>query len=106
MIEKISAYKSSDGKFVGAIEEVHKYELKLLFEAAPMGVGVKGSKEDADAVANAVACIVNNRDKVVDILTTGPKSKPSARSINGATRKKRTPRAVVPTVAAAPEETR
>lgn len=90
MIEKIAAYKSSDGKCVGSIEEVQRHELRILLTPGMID-GEKGTDQDRAALDTAVHVIVENRDKVVDVLTTGPRSKPKARSVNGGT-KKRTPK--------------
>lgn len=89
MITKVTAYKSSDDKTFGTLEEVQKHELALLFDAAPLGP--LNPEQQVKAVTNAVACIINNRDKVMDILATTGKSKPKA----GGT-KRRGSRAVTP----------
>ena len=81
MIEKIAAYKSSDGKVVGAIEEVQKHEIRLI-----------AANDDGEVTPESNAAIdriVAKRDLVVDILTTGPRSKSKARAINGGTKKRR-----------------
>jgi hypothetical protein len=78
MIERINAYKSSDGTVVGSLEQVQRHELALLVS-------------NAGTVTEAIDSIITNRDKVVDILTTGPRSRPSARQINGGTKKRKPP---------------
>ena len=85
MIEKIAAYKSSDGKFVGSIEDVQKYELEIIL--AENGIA------PSDTSKGIVVVLLTHRARVADVLTTGPKSRPAARAANGGTRK-RTPRAV------------
>ena len=85
MIEKISAYKSSDGKMFGTIEEIQKHELGLLFKPEDFA--------GAPVVDQVAQSIMRHKDRIMDILTTTSRSKPKARSINGGTRK-RTPKVV------------
>lgn len=69
MIGKILAFTDSQGNTYGTLEAAQKAELKHLLD----------SEIDADV-------IIKNKDKIIDILTTTPTSKPRARKINGATR--------------------
>lgn len=75
MITKIQSYRSSDGSIFATIEEAQRKDLELLFASQDQGT----SSEDV---------VLKNRDKIIDILTTTPSSKPKARAINGG-RKKR-----------------
>ncbi len=75
MIEKVVAYKSSDGKTFGTIEEVQAHELSLLFKIEDFG--------GAPVVDRVASAILRDKDKIVDILTTTATSKPTARKING-----------------------
>jgi len=81
MIERINAYKSSDGKCVGSIEDVQKYELELIL--AENGIA------PSDTSKGITTVLIAHRDRVADVLTTGPKSRPAARAANGATRKRK-----------------
>lgn len=81
MITKINAYKSSDGTAHSTLEEAQKHALKLLLKETKVQI--------VDNVL--VDSIMDNRDKIVDILTTKPNSLTKARKINGGT-KKRTPK--------------
>lgn len=87
MIEKVTAYKASDGETFEKLEDVQRHELERLLEQHQDVSKVC----DATAVAVIAKALHANHSTVVDILTTGPKSKPKARSINGGT-KKRTPK--------------
>lgn len=81
MIERIQAYKASDGTVFASMEDVQIHALNLLLtpEGEPTSV----------AVAALSKLVVSSRDKVLDILTTGPKALPKARAINGGTKKKK-----------------
>jgi len=89
MIQKATSFKTDDGQMFNTIEEAQKHSLELLLAPALKTVP-ETNREIADA-------ILSLREKVIDCLTMKPSSKPSARKINGGTRK-RTPK-VVPAVA-------
>jgi len=88
MIEFTKSYKTSDGQVFGSIEEAQIHELLLV---------VNLDKDQAEYV-------IQHKDKVVDILTTTPNSKPKARATNGGT-KKRAKKVVTPDSNAIMEET-
>lgn len=93
MIEKVTAYKSSDGKTFETIEEVQRHEIEqILIGLKSVGEGLQPEKTDIQ-IDLAAKGIVDMKANIVDILTTGPKSKSKARAINGG-RKTRTPKAV------------
>lgn len=79
---KIEVYTTSDGTEHKSIEDAQKHDLLLLLDA---GMG----KDTAASAHSIAAWMITNREKVIDILTTGPKSKPTSRKINGATRKRK-----------------
>lgn len=95
MILRVTAFKSSDGKTFESLEEVQKHEIEIILNSAPITNEAIDESRHAQIVANVCAAILNHKEKILDILTTGPRSKPKARSINGGTRK-RTPRIVTP----------
>lgn len=100
MITKTQSFQTSDGTIHASIEDAQAWELKALLMQDTLNL----SKEQQDATAKI---LVTYRDKVIDALTTGPRSKPKARSINGGT-KRRTSRGVnapspTPAPTAAPE---
>jgi hypothetical protein len=79
MIEKITGFKVGE-QFFPTIEDAQKAELvELLSETA-------FNAEDTKLIA---AVIVEDSEKIIDILTMKPSSRPKARKINGG-RKKRT----------------
>jgi hypothetical protein len=76
MIEFTKSYKTSTGEVFATITEAQQCEI---------GITLKLSADDY-----VVAAIIANADKIVDILTTTPTSKPRARKANGG-RKPRKP---------------
>ena len=79
MITKTQSFQTSDGKLHDSISAAQVHEMAALIDSTPV-----------DKMAQF---LVEQKDKVVDILTMTTRSKPRARAINGGTRK-RTPRAV------------
>lgn len=87
MIERVTAYKSSDGATFASLEEIQKHELmKLLGKLLPVP---ENQKEPLEIQLDQ-ACmeLIKQKQQVIDILTTGPRSKPKARSINGGTKRR------------------
>lgn len=78
--------ETSDLKLFGSLEEAQRHEIKLVFGNPTDETAAFGIKEIADT-------LFEQRDKVLDILTTTERSRPSARKINGG-RKKRAAQAV------------
>lgn len=78
MIKPTKSYKDSTGKIHATVEEAQAAEIVVLLKS------VGGLSEDSAAIA-AVG-LVDAREKVIDILTTSEKSRPTARKINGGTR--------------------
>jgi hypothetical protein len=76
MIERITAYKSSDGSTFATLAQVQVHEIKKV-------VWPDGPAEAPVDVQNSAVVIVTMKDKIIDILSTGPRSKPKARAING-----------------------
>ena len=87
MIERTSAFKTTDGETHASLEAAKLHELKLLV-ADPVT-----DQEEKLAKFFAVE-IIKNADRILDILSTTATSKPKARKINGGT-KKRAPKNVV-----------
>lgn len=73
MITKINAYTDSEGKAHANLEEAQKAELRIIINKYP------------DA-ADSIEVIMKEREKIIDILTMKPSSKPRARKINGGTK--------------------
>lgn len=78
MIEFTKAYKASTGETYATLEEAQRKELSGLL-GIPFG-----------AADSPLEKILSNKEKVVDILSTTPTSKPRARSINGGRKKRKT----------------
>lgn len=79
MITKEPSFVTSDRQRFDTLDAAIGHELGLIF---PDGVM---------STTPVVEVILKNRDKIVDLLTTTKTSKPRARKINGAS-KKRTPK--------------
>jgi len=79
MITRSTAFVTSDNQTFVNLDGAIGHELVLLLNLG-------------DDSINIVAAILNNREKLIDLLSTTPTSKPRARAINGG-RKKRTPKA-------------
>jgi hypothetical protein len=75
MIERTLAFKTTDASTFSELHEAQEHEISLLH---------------AD-LATVASMILEYSDKIVDILTTTPTSKPKARKIHGGT-KTRKPR--------------
>lgn len=74
--------ETSDLKLFGTLEAAQAHELTLLF-------GILHDDTAAFGVNDIALKILENKDKVIDILTTTERSRPQRRKINGATRKKK-----------------
>lgn len=83
-IKKTVGYASSDGVVHATVEGAQKAELIKLF--SPEGQGPSDSVWNAERLAEHALA---NVDKLVDVLTTGPKSRPKARKAVGTTAPKR-----------------
>ena len=81
MIEFTKSYKTGDGNVFATIEKAQKHELSVLFEPHPT---LQATGLPSEPMNEWIAEIVlDNKDKIVDILTTTTTSKPKARKING-----------------------
>lgn len=76
-MKRTTAWVTSSGKALASLEEAQEEELETLFSVVT----------DAKSAARIA---INNKDKVVDILTTTENSRPSARRINGGSKKRKT----------------
>lgn len=74
--------ETSDLKLFGTLEAAQAHELSLLF-------GNYADDTTAFGVEQIALKILENKEKVIDILTTTERSRPHRRKINGATRKKK-----------------
>ena len=98
MIEKVIAYKASNGQTFEKIEDVQRFEIEkmLIDDAGPKTMQGQGKPPPPPTKAMdiqvdvAAAVIVARKDRIIDILTTTARSKPKARAINGGRKSKRT----------------
>lgn len=81
MITKTVGFKIGE-QFFGTIEEAQK---AALFNLQSPEAGDE-ARQGAIAIAD---WIIENKEAIVDILTTTPNSKPSARKINGGTKRRK-----------------
>lgn len=82
VIEFTKAFKASDGNAYFTIQEAQGAELEQLFRTLPAAI------DAADLSAEVASFVVENSDKIVDILTTTESSRPKARKANGGTKKR------------------
>ena len=87
MITRTQSYQTSDGKTFAELSEAQAHEINIVFES-----NLVGASE-----------IVRHSKQIVDILTTGPNSRPSARAVNGGRKPRKAKANPVP--APAPTET-
>jgi hypothetical protein len=86
MIEFTKAFKASDGQAYFTIEDARQAEIECMMAGDESFEVVKSESQESIA-----KWIVDNQEKIVDILTTTENSKPKARAINGG-RKPRKPK--------------
>lgn len=86
MITKITepTFKTGDGQKFENLALAQEHELELLLTDNQLPDEVR---------RNICKTLVAESDRVLDILSTRANSRPKARAVNGATRKKRTPKA-------------
>lgn len=86
MIEFAKSYKASDGKCYGTLREAQVVEISKLMKELPNS-----------ATSNEIAeRLLDEKDAVIDILTTTDTSRPKARRINGGSKKRKTAPTVAP----------
>jgi hypothetical protein len=83
MIKPTRAFVASDGTAFPELKDAQIRELRILFFETASGDQLQISWEDV------AKHIMANRDRVMDILNTGSRSRPATRKINGASRKPR-----------------
>lgn len=70
MIERATAYKSSDGAMFNELAACQKHEIEILWP------------HDSAAPEQVAIWVMENAVKIVDVLTTNAKSRPKARKVN------------------------
>lgn len=95
-IRKVTAFEASDGSPCKTLEEAQRHELALVWMAhatlADDATEVEKDRERKLAVDFA-HLVQGNADAVLEILTTGPRSRPSTRARKGTTNPKRAAKA-------------
>jgi len=82
MIEKTVSFKTTDGAIHATVELAQRHELaKFLEESGILAVGA-----GAGAGEVLAAGLIEQKDRIVDILTMKASSKPKARKVNGGTK--------------------
>lgn len=85
MITKTQSYSTTDGAIFHTLELAQVHELGRILG--------HGSSVQSECEAMGLL-LVKHKEEVIDILSTGPRSIPKARAINGGS-KKRKPKTVV-----------
>lgn len=94
MIDRVMAFKSSDGQLWAKLDEMQIHEMALLLSglsaepATETGGerGLPGAVDRFDKAKAQARDILRLKDRIIDVLTMSPKSKPKARAINGGTK--------------------
>lgn len=97
-IQKTVGYKASDGMVYATVEGAQRAELVKLF-TSPQSQNQNDSVWSAEGVTDHV---LENVDKLLEVLTTGPRSRPRARKAAGTTAPKRAAKRAAPAVGGAP----
>lgn len=95
-IKKSTAFTASDGSLCATLEEAQRHELAVLWMASAdlADVATEAQKDAERKLAVDFAHLVHdNADAILDILTTGPRSRPAARKSKGTTNPKRAAKA-------------
>lgn len=92
MIEKTTGFKAGDILFT-TIEGAQGEELRLLLKQYSDSTGNDVSHGGNSMV---IKWVIQNSAHIVNILTTGPKSKPKARAINGGKKARKVKTVTVP----------
>jgi hypothetical protein len=96
MISKTVSFKTTDGKIHASIEDAQRHEIQQFL------INPETHNMDMSQADRVAGILIQDHERFVDLLTLKASSKPSARKINGATKK----RAAKPDVAnAAPVTT-
>ena len=80
MIKRTQSYQTSDGAVHGTLEEAQRHELHAIVEEQ-VKLMADGSSDLSDALTRH---LLANATLIIDILTTGPRSRPTRRLANGA----------------------
>lgn len=100
-IKKSTAFTASDGSMHATVEGAQRCDLiALITPVVENNVGVNSDGDLANSHEVVVEAIVNTlfaeSDRLLDILTTGPRSRPAARKSKGTVNPKRAAKAATP----------
>jgi len=83
MISKQTSFVTTDGQLFVNIEGAQKHELEKF-----LGEGLLN--QETETTADVVATVLlHHKEEIVDLLTMKATSRPKARKVNGASRKKK-----------------
>lgn len=85
MIEKRNAYTDSRGGIHTDLAAAQAAELFILIDSNATAKPSEVEEKTAKAIART---LVENKDAVIDVLTTAENSRPRARKANGGTKKR------------------
>lgn len=98
-IRKSTAFTASDGSLCATLEEAQRHELAIIaLDHLKSNRGHEEVTETAKDIERNQAIefahlVFDNADVILDILTTGPRSRPAARKSKGTTNPKRAAKA-------------
>lgn len=78
---KTKSYKTTDGQLFEDINAARQHELFSVVVSGLKPNGQENNFDDADH-KSICKCIVDNADKIIDLLTTKATSRPAARKVN------------------------
>jgi hypothetical protein len=82
MLTFVKAYQTSDGQTHASLEAAQQHEIsEMLADGNPLPTPTH--------LPDIAKMIMDHRDKILDILTTKPSSRPAARKANGGTKKRK-----------------
>lgn len=98
MIQKTQSFTSSDGAVHLTLAEAQKAEVRIILNE----VLAPGSTDEpcVQCMPAFASAIVDAQDRILDVLTTRPSSRPKQRKVNGFVARKRTTK---PAKTASPE---
>lgn len=80
MIQRTKSFTTSDNQSFLNLEDAQKHELETLFQSTEAGDA--GPARTAENAVYAVAFVMKNAERVIDILTTKGNSRAKARKVN------------------------
>lgn len=91
MIIKTTAFQVGDNHY-GTLEEAKQASMLQLFSEEDPATGSGSINAPNWSASEICSFIIDNSEKIIDILTTTEKSRPKARKVNGAVRTRKSKR--------------